>query len=295
MKMRFIARIICIVLLMILLLLLVLTAYFILIDIESKVPEEVEKNYTVQTKEFIGRNVFIIKPNEERKINLKILYFHGGAYVAEMSKEHWDFIGKIAEETGATIILPDYPLTPKYNYKDVFRMAIPLYKEIIEKVDTRNLILMGDSAGGGISLALLEKISEEGINQPKKTILISPWLDVTLTNEKIEEIQKFDTDLNKETLKIAGISYAGEDGMDKYYVNPIKGPLEKIKNVIVYTGTYDILNPDTHILQEKARSVGNDIILKEYEEAKHIWIIKHNSDEELTQKAYNELLKDLIN
>lgn len=295
MKMRFIARIICIVLLMILLLLLVLTAYFILIDIESKVPEEVEKNYTVQTKEFIGRNVFIIKPNEERKINLKILYFHGGAYVAEMSKEHWDFIGKIVEETGATIILPDYPLTPKYNYKDVFRMAIPLYKEIIEKVDTRNLILMGDSAGGGISLALLEKISEEGINQPKKTILISPWLDVTLTNEKIEEIQKFDTDLNKETLKIAGISYAGEDGMDKYYVNPINGPLEKIKNVIVYTGTYDILNPDTHILQEKARSVGNDIILKEYEEAKHIWIIKHNSDEELTQKAYNELLKDLIN
>lgn len=295
MKMRFIARIICIVLLMILLLLLVLTAYFILIDIESKVPEEVEKNYTVQTKEFIGRNVFIIKPNEERNINLKILYFHGGAYVAEMSKEHWDFIGKIVEETGATIILPDYPLTPKYNYKDVFRMAIPLYKEIIEKVDTRNLILMGDSAGGGISLALLEKISEEGINQPKKTILISPWLDVTLTNEKIEEIQKFDTDLNKETLKIAGISYAGEDGMDKYYVNPINGPLEKIKNVIVYTGTYDILNPDTHILQEKARSVGNDIILKEYEEAKHIWIIKHNSDEELTQKAYNELLKDLIN
>ena len=295
MKMRFIARIICIVLLMILLLLLVLTAYFILIDIESKVPEEVEKNYTVQTKEFIGRNVFIIKPNEERNINLKILYFHGGAYVAEMSKEHWDFIGKIVEETGATIILPDYPLTPKYNYKDVFRMAIPLYKEIIDKVDTRNLILMGDSAGGGISLALLEKISEEGINQPKKTILISPWLDVTLTNEKIEEIQKFDTDLNKETLKIAGISYAGEDGMDKYYVNPIKGPLEKIKNVIVYTGTYDILNPDTHILQEKARSVGNDIILKEYEEAKHIWIIKHNSDGELTQKAYNELLKDLIN
>ena len=94
--------------------------------------------------------------------------------MAEATSNHWEFIENLVDDTGATVILPDYPLTPKYNYKDVFNMVVPLYKEIQQKVDVSNeLIIMGDSAGGGLSLALLEKISQEDIKMPKKTILIS--------------------------------------------------------------------------------------------------------------------------
>ena len=71
---------------------------------------------------------------------------------------------------GSTVILPDYPLTPKYTYKDVFNMVTPLYKEIIDKVDGNDLIVMGDSAGGGITLALMERIGAEDIDMPSKTI-----------------------------------------------------------------------------------------------------------------------------
>ena len=67
------------------------------------------------------------------------------------------------------------------------------------------LIIMGDSAGGGLSLALLEKISQEDIKMPKKTILISPWLDVRMDNPKIEQVKEQDKKLNKEALKILGI------------------------------------------------------------------------------------------
>ena len=97
----------------------------------------------------MGRNVFIVTPKNKEKSNKKVLYFHGGAYVAEATSQHWDFIEKIVNDTGATVILPDYPLTPKYNYKDVFNMVVPLYKEIITQVEPMELILMGDSAGGG--------------------------------------------------------------------------------------------------------------------------------------------------
>ena len=71
---------------------------------------------------------------------------------------------------------------------------------------------MGDSAGGGLSLALLEKISQEDIKMPKKTILISPWLDVRMDNPKIEQVKEQDKKLNKEALKIAGLAYAESDG-----------------------------------------------------------------------------------
>ena len=170
-------------------------------------------------------------------------------------------------------------------------MVIPLYKEIIEKVDANDLIVMGDSAGGGLSLAMEEKLNEEGnIKMPSKTILISPWLDVRLENPKIEEYQKNDTELNKETLKLAGLAYATPEGINNYLVNPIDGNLSKLQNVTIFIGTYDILNPDVHLLQGKAKEQGVEIEVKEYQQAKHIWLIENNSTEEITKKAYNDLI-----
>lgn len=282
-----------IILLIMLMIMLIITIYM-LMDIESKAPEEIEIDCNLEIEQFIGRKVFILTPKNTQKINKVILYLHGGSYVAETSSDHWNFLEKVVNDTGATIILPDYPLTPKYTYKDVFTMITPLYKEIIEEVDINNLILMGDSAGGGMSLALAERIGEENIQIPSKTILISPWLDIRLQNPEIDEVQKRDKELSKETLKLAGVAYAGEDGIDSYLVNPIDGNLSKLKNVTILTGTNDILNPDVHVLQEKAKQIGVNIEIKEYESAGHIWIINNNSSEELVQKGYNDLIK-LVN
>lgn len=269
--------------------------FFLKADIESKAPKEIKSECNVETKEFIGRKVFIIAP-ENKEVNEKnkcIFYLHGGSYVAETSSDHWRFLERLVKDTGMTIILPDYPLTPKYTYKEVFSMITPLYKEILEKMDTKNLILMGDSAGGGMALALAEKLGEENVQMPSKTILISPWLDVRLENPKIDEVQKYDKQLKKEPLKIAGIAYAGKDGMNNYLVNPIDGDLSKIKNLTILTGKDDILNPDVDILKQRANEVNVNIKVKEYEHAGHIWIINQNSESEIVEKGYQDLI-DLL-
>ena len=149
--------------------------YYMIIDIETKIPQKANESCDIETKEFMSRKIFIIKPKTEQLSKKVILYFHGGAYVAEATTLHWDFLEKLANDTKSTIVMPDYPLTPKYTYKDVFNMVEPLYKEIISKVDVKNLVMMGDSAGGGITLALAEKISQNNIQLPSKTILISPF------------------------------------------------------------------------------------------------------------------------
>ena len=273
---------------------LTILGYLKLADIESKEPVQIEDVCSVNIEEFDGRKVFVVTPKDGKLSDTKILYFHGGSYMAEMSNDHWDFIRNLTLDTKSTIIIPDYPLTPKYTYKDVYNMVEPLYKELVEKVDVNNLIVMGDSAGGGLALGLLEKVSQEDISMPSKTILISPWLDVRLTNPKIDEVQKEDKELNKETLKLAGIAYAGEDGINSYLVNPIDGDLSKIENLTIITGTSDILNPDVHVLEERAEEQGRDIEVKEYEGAGHIWIINQKGEEELINKAYQDLI-DIIN
>ena len=260
----------------------VILSYLMIADIETKQPNKIEYTCEIEVQKFMGRKIFVVTPKNVSKTDNFILYFHGGAYMAEATKEHWKFIEKLINDTGMTVIFPDYPLTPKYNYKDVFEMVKPLYEKIIEKVNTNNLIVMGDSAGGGISLALVQNLTEE--QMPNKTILLSPWLDVRLTNPQINEVQKYDRDLNKEALMVAGISYAEEEGINNALVNPIDGDISKIKNVTIFTGTYDILNPDVHVLKEKdTRQV---IEVKEYEGASHIWILKNNDE-----KAYQDFIE----
>lgn len=266
-------------------------AYFIMVDIETKVPEKVESTCNLEVKEFMGRNLFVVTKKEQENPEKTILYCHGGSYVAEISGDHWDFIEKLVNDTGYRVILPDYPLTPKYTYEDVFAMMEPLYKEIIDHIEAKDLIVMGDSAGGGLCLALEEELSKQNVEMPSKTILISPWLDVRLTNPKIDEVQKQDKELNKETLRLAGIAYAGgEENTGNYLVSPIEGDVSKLKNITIFTGTNDILNPDIYVLEEKAKQVGLFLTIKEYQGAGHIWMINQNSDEELVKKGYQDLV-----
>lgn len=82
-------------------------------------------------------------------------------------------------------------------------------------------------------------------------------------------------------------------GMDSYLVNPIEGDLSNLKNIVIFTGTYDILNPDVHVLKQKAQKVGADVEIKEYDRAGHIWIINHNSEEDLVNKGYNDLIYEI--
>ena len=265
--------------------------YFFVLDIETKIPEELSQDTIVETDQVMGRKVFTIYPQTGAKSGKVILYFHGGAYIGEATKSHWKFLEKLSKDTSSTIIMPDYPLAPKYTYKDVMKMVEQIYKEIIEKYKPENIIMMGDSAGAGITLGLAQKLSMENIKLPSKTILISPWLDTAMSNEKIDEVQKNDKDLNKWKLALAAFFYARDlTTENEYFVNPIKGDFSKLENVVIYTGTYDILNPDCHTLQEKAKNQGVDIKIKEYEKASHIWIV--NNDDDLAKQAYKDLLNE---
>ena len=276
----------------------ILIIYLFKGDVKARVPGYMKDEYNISEEEVENRPVYTITPKNGVTNELVIMYVNGGSYVGNLEKEHWKTCSDIINQLGCTIIVPDYPLTPKYNYKDTISMMETLYKQLIEKIDPSNFIVMGDSAGGGLSLALLEKVGEENIQMPNQTILISPWLDVRLNNPEIEEVEPNDPELNKSALKIAGENYAGKDGIDSYLVNPIDGPLDKLKNVSIFTGTNDILNPDIKILQERAKEVGTEINVYETEGATHVWLLYKYKDEKndpLVQEPYKQMIELLKN
>ncbi len=276
----------------------ILIVYLFKGDVKARVPGYMKDEYNISKEEVENRPVYTITPKNGVTNELVIMYVHGGSYVGDLEKEHWKTCSDIINQLGCTIIVPDYPLTPKYNYKDTINMMETLYKQIIENINPSNFVVMGDSAGGGLSLALLEKVGEENIQMPNQTILISPWLDVRLNNPEIENVEPNDPELNKSALKLSGENYAGKDGIDSYLVNPLDGPLDKLKNVSIFTGTNDILNPDVKILQERAKNVGTTINVYETEGATHVWLLYKYKDKEndtLVQEPYNQMIELLKN
>lgn len=276
------------ILFIILLIILLGMIYYELRVATSKLPKDVFRNYNFKTVKFMGRDIFVISP-EYRKSNKIILYIHGGSYVGELEKYHWTFFKDVINETDATIIAPDYPLTPENTYLKVFKMMEPLYKNIVENLDNKEFVLMGDSAGAGLALALYQRNGKLKRRLPDKTILISPWLDVRMTNPDIDKID--DPVLKKPLLKISGKRYAGKNGLRSYLVNPVLGPTDKLKNIYMLSGTKDMLNPDA---KKFANSNKEKIKFIEYEGAIHNFpLMKHKSKVLHAKEGYEKIIEIL--
>ncbi len=238
----------------------------------APIPKKYLKEFQVDIYQVNCRNVYKISPKENKSGKL-ILYLHGGAYINNIFSGHWDFAAQLVRETACTLIIPDYPLAPSSTYLDAFSMLDELYKIILAETDSDNIIFMGDSAGAGLALAYAEYIKENGIAQPEQLILISPWLDVSMTNPEIAKVQKKDPILNAETLILAGKVWAGPSDTKNYCVSPIYGNLAGLAKISVFIGTHDVLYPDCKKLKSFMNEQNISINYYEYPKMFHVWVL----------------------
>ena len=108
-----------------------------------------------------------------------LLYIHGGAYYQNFNMLHWKAMAEWAETTGCGIVAPNYPMLYQYTAKDAHPLMMQLYRQLLERFPARRIIIAGDSAGGGFTLALTQEMKADSIDLPSHLILISPWVDVT--------------------------------------------------------------------------------------------------------------------
>ena len=142
------------------------------------------------------------------------------------------------------MIAPSYRRLPFATWKDAFDLIVPLYREYCEANPDRKIILMGDSAGGGLSAALTEHFNTEGIRLPDELILLSPWVDISMENEQIKEYEALDPFLTPSPLMICAEYWKGDLDVHDPRVSPVYGDLKGIRNVTIFSGTAEILYPD---------------------------------------------------
>ena len=250
-------------------------------------PSEILDICNVEKQIVNNRNVFVLRPKNEPS-GKHILYLHGGAYVQNFVKQHWVFLAGLVDSLSCTITAPDYPLAPKHTYRDSFDMVIPVYAAMVETVPVKNIILMGDSAGGGFALALAQHLQVLNMPQPAKIILLSPWLDLTLSNPAIKEIDSQDPFLGIDGLQQAGKSYAGDEDREMYMLSPINGALENLAKIYILVGTREILVADTRKLRKRMEEHNIDIDYHEYEDMIHVWMFLNFPE---SRRARKEIIR----
>ena len=134
-----------------------------------------------------------------------VLYLHGGAYVGESSAHHWRFLARLARAARATITVPIYTLAPKATAREVVAEVMGVQRELAAPV------VMGDSAGAGLALAAAQAARAQGRDTPRELVLLSPWVDATMTNPGITAVAPRDPVLGIEAVALAGMLYAGAD------------------------------------------------------------------------------------
>ena len=206
-------------------------------------------DYPIEEKEEYGMQVYYL--NEQEKPKNAIIYLHGGAYVNQPNKYHWKFLNKLANNTAAEIVIPLYPLAPNHTYLEAYDVVTKLYKDYIQNHPDTNIILMGDSAGGGLALGLSLYFSEQSISQPDRLILISPWVDISMTNSRIEDFVAVDPMLQLAQLNVYADSWSGGEDLKHWQLSPIYGDLSKLENVTIFVGTREIFYPDCKLLADK--------------------------------------------
>lgn len=254
----------------------------------SDPPRKMLMSVIIQQYRVHEHRVFTMNPgNKNRK---HILYLHGGAYTEGFVRPHWDFLNMLIRNLNCAITAPDYPLAPAHTYEQSFAMVSELYRHLISKVDPGDIILMGDSSGGGFALALAQLLRNENIPLPSQIILLSPWLDISLSNPEIKDIDPSDLFLNVEGLRLAGKAYAGNTDPDHYLLSPINGSLKGLGNIAVFVGSREILVADARKMKARAEKEGIDLKYFEYEGMFHAWMLLNLPESKAAKKQILDLI-----
>lgn len=212
--------------------------------------DKMRKKVSVSSVEFEGRTCWQIRP-KEGVTKARVLYFHGGGYVYSAAAAHFDFVAHVAEKHGISFIMPMYPLAPEADAKEYSSFALSLYRFLLTKHEASDIVIAGDSAGGGLAVTTARLAQEAGLAAPAGLVLICPWLDVTASAPEQVAIEKRDAILTIQGIRDIGPLLARDLPLNDPLVSPIKAEIASLPPTLMYGGGDDILVTDARAFKAK--------------------------------------------
>ena len=197
-----------------------------------------------------------------------LFYVHGGGFVAPIDPFHVRYASRLAHALGARIVLPDYPLTPEHTWRDSFDALVEAAARWAALPG--GIVLAGDSAGGGLALAVAIALRDRGLPQPTHLLLHAPWVDLTTSTPETDAMDAIDPWLFIGKLRAYAGWWSGADP-SRPEVSPALAGLAGRPPALMFYGTRDLLSPGYRLLATRARESGWPLEVVEEPDHLHVY------------------------
>ena len=204
-----------------------------------------------------------------------ILQLHGGGYIGPMKNIYRRFAVRYSKlSLGADVLTPDYRVAPEHPFPAALMDCVYAYRWLLEekKYQPDKIVIAGDSAGGGLALALCLYARDHGLPFPGGIITMSPWTDVTLSGKSYETNYEIDPLFgNSKENMLYQCSYIGEADPKNPYLSPLFGSFQGFPPMLMQAGSYEVLLDDTRETARKAREAGVKVRCSVYDGMFHVF------------------------
>ncbi|GGO70894.1 alpha/beta hydrolase fold domain-containing protein [Nocardioides deserti] len=203
-----------------------------------------------------GMTTWTVRPRRTAP-RARVLYVHGGGYVHPLTTDYWRLVRALSGRSAAAeVVVPAYPLAPDATVDDALPCLLDLAREAA--ADDLPLVLMGDSAGGALVLVLARCLRDEGGPQADRVVALSPWLDPTLDEDAVRDLEATDPMLAESGLRAAARWWAGRRPVTDPLVDPLRDDLDGLPPLHLHIGDRDILRPAVDALADRVRGSHGD-------------------------------------
>ena len=201
-----------------------------------------------------------------------ILHLHGGGYVTGGADSHLMMCIPMAQTLRTKILLPNYRLAPEHPFPAAVDDAVKVYRWLLAQGHSpKDIIISGDSAGGGLSLAAVLTLRDAGEPLPAAVVCLSPWTDLTFTGKSHITKAQADSVLLTEVLREWATCYAGIETPSHPLISPIYADFHNFPPLLIQVGSDEVLLDDALMLAEKAKADGVNVKLTVWDELWHVW------------------------
>lgn len=201
-----------------------------------------------------------------------LYYLHGGAYVSGSARTHRPMVAHLARQAGMRALLPNYRLAPENPYPAGLEDCLAVYRALLaDGHPASGIAIAGDSAGGGMTMAVLLSLRDAGALLPKAAVLLSPWLDLTGSGESIRTRATQDPLFRPEEMPQAAAHYAPASMLTDPLVSPIYADVHGLPPILVQVGDHEILLSDATRIADSISAADGRVTLQVWPGMWHVF------------------------